>query len=210
LEKSDALDAMDTFYQQAYDLISSPKAKEAFALEKEPEVMREAYGKNQAGQRLLMARRMVEAGVRYVSVTYGGWDMHNQIAGGMRRDVPPLDQALATLIEDLDSRGLLSKTLVMVSSEFGRTPKINNDAGRDHWPKVFSIALAGGGMKRGYVHGSSDATGGEPDNDPLTVEDYAATIFNQIGIDPAKTLITPGGRPQAIVKDGHVVKELLA
>ena len=98
----------------------------------------------------------------------------------------------------------------MVNTEFGRTPKINATGGRDHWPKVFSIALAGGGVKRGYVHGSSDATGGEPDHDPLSVEDYAATLFHQIGIDPAKTLMSPGGRPQAIVKDGHVVKELLA
>jgi len=114
------------------------------------------------------------------------------------------------LIRDLDQRGLLDSTLVIVNTEFGRTPKINSTAGRDHWPKVFSIALAGGGVKRGYIHGSSDATGGEPDSDALSVEDYAATIYHQIGIDPAKTLMTPGGRPQFIVKDGHVVRELLA
>ena len=125
-QKSDNIAAMDTFYQRAYSLISSDKAREAFNIEAEDAAMRDRYGRNAAGQRLLMARRLVESGVRFVTVTYGGWDMHNQISAGMRRDMPPLDQALAALIEDLESRGLLSKTLVMVSSEFGRTPKINS------------------------------------------------------------------------------------
>jgi uncharacterized protein (DUF1501 family) len=113
------------------------------------------------------------------------------------------------LIRDLSDRGLLDSTLVMVTTEFGRTPKINKTAGRDHWPKVFSIALAGGGIKKGYVHGASDATGGEPDSDPLTVEDYAATIYHQMGIDPDKDLIAPGNRPLRIVNGGKVAKELL-
>ena len=210
LEKSDALDGMDSFYQRAYAMISSDKARAAFDIKAEPKKTRDDYGRNAAGQRMLLARRLVEAGVRFVSLTYGGWDHHDNIKRANGLQMPNFDKAYATLIRDLDERGLLDSTLVVVNTEFGRTPKINATGGRDHWPKVFSIALAGGGMKRGYVHGSSDATGGEPDNDPLKVEDYAATIFNQIGIDPAKTLITPGGRPQAIVKDGHVVKELLA
>ncbi len=141
--------AMDTFYQRAYSLISSPKAREAFNIDAEPAAIRDEYGRNEAGQRLLMARRLVAAGVRVVSVTYGGWDFHTQIVPGTRAQMPPFDQAFAALIRDLDRTGLLNDTIVMVSSEFGRTPKINKDAGRDHWPKVFSVVLAGGGFKAG-------------------------------------------------------------
>ena len=210
LEKSDALDGMDSFYQRAYAMISSEKARAAFDMKAEPAKLRDNYGRNPAGQRMLLARRLVEAGVRFVSLTYGSWDHHDNIKRANGTQMPNFDKAYAALIRDLDERGLLDSTLVVVNTEFGRTPKINGTAGRDHWPKVFSIALAGGGVKRGSVHGSSDATGGEPDSDPLSVEDYAATIFHQIGIDPDKTLMTPGGRPQYIVKDGHVVKDLLA
>jgi len=209
LEKNDVLDAMDTFYQQAYDLISSPKAKEAFALEKEPDVLRDAYGRNQAGQRLLMARRMVEAGVRYVSVTYGGWDMHTGIGGNIAKTLPSFDQAYSTLINDLDQRGMLDSTLVMVSSEFGRTPKINKDAGRDHWPRVFSVVFAGGGFKRGLVYGASSVTGDDVEDKPLSVENLAATLYNQIGIDPNGTLESDGGRPVKLVYNGTVMHELL-
>jgi hypothetical protein len=210
LEKSDALEGMDSFYERAYAMISSEKARAAFDIKAEDKKIRDNYGRNAAGQRMLLARRLVEAGVRFVSLTYGSWDHHDNIKRANGQQMPNFDKAFAALIRDLDERGLLDSTLVVVNTEFGRTPKINGTAGRDHWPKVFSIALAGGGMKRGYVHGSSDATGGEPDSNPLIAEDYAATIFNQIGIDSNKTLMTPGGRPQYIVKDGHVVKELLA
>jgi len=210
LEKSDALDGMDSFYQRAYAMISSDKARAAFDIKAEPARLRDRYGRNAAGQRMLLARRLVEAGVRFVSLTYGSWDHHDNIKRANDTQMPNFDQAFAALIGDLDERGLLDSTLVVVNTEFGRTPKINGNAGRDHWPRVFSIALAGGGMKRGYIHGASDATGSEPDSDPLSVEDYAATIFHQVGIDPEKRLMTPGGRPQAIVKDGKVVRELLA
>lgn len=210
LENSDSLVAMDSFYQKAYDLISSPKAKEAFALDKEPQVMKEAYGMNQAGQRLLMARRLVEAGVRFVSVTYGGWDMHTGIANGMSKQLPQFDQAYATLINDLDQRGLLDSTLVMISSEFGRTPKINKDAGRDHWPRVFSVVFAGGGFKRGHVYGSSDATGSDVDSNPLSIENLAATLYTQLGINPEAKLMASGGRPVSIVDKGQVISDLLA
>jgi Protein of unknown function (DUF1501) len=210
LEKSDSLDAMDSFYQAAYALVSSKEAREAFNLAAEPESIRTEYGINQAGQRMLMARRLVEAGVRYVSMTYGGWDMHYKIQENIARQVPAFDQAFAALIRDLDRRGLLDSTLIMVSSEFGRTPKINAQAGRDHWPKVFNVVFAGGGFKRGYVHGSSDPTGSEPDADPLTVENMAATVYHQLGIASEKKLIAPGNRPIDIVRNGTVVQELLA
>ncbi|HEY1109489.1 MAG TPA: DUF1501 domain-containing protein, partial [Opitutaceae bacterium] len=199
-----------SFYQRAYAMISSEKARAAFDIKAESKETRDKYGRNQAGQRMLLARRLVEAGVRFVSMTYGSWDHHDNIKRANGTQLPNFDKAYAALIADLDERGMLDDTLVIVNTEFGRTPKINATAGRDHWPKVFSIALAGGGVKRGYVHGASDATGGEPDRDPVSVEDYAATIFHQIGINPGKNLMTPGGRPQSIVKDGHVVKELLA
>jgi hypothetical protein len=210
IEGADAIASMNKFYQQAYDLVSSTQAREAFELDKEPEHIRNMYGQNQAGQRFLMARRLVEAGVRFVSVIYGGWDMHASIGAGIKSQLPAFDQAYAALINDLDQRGMLNDTIVMVSSEFGRTPKINKDAGRDHWPRVFSVAFAGGGFKRGYIHGSSDATASAPEEKPLTVENMAATIYNQLGIDPNKHLMADGGRPVSIVYNGQVENDLLA
>jgi hypothetical protein len=209
-EKSDQLEAMDTFYQRAYGMISSPAAREAFNIKAEPDPIRDEYGRNSAGQRMLLARRLVQAGVRFVSLTYGGWDMHANIAQGIRQQLPAFDQAFAALIRDLDRTGMLDSTLVMVSSEFGRTPKINTTAGRDHWPKVFSVVLAGGGIKKGSIYGSSDATATEPQDDPLTIEDLAYTLHHLLGIDPDKKLMAPGNRPVIIVDDGKLRKEMLA
>ena len=208
-EKSDSVKAMGSFYDRAYALISSQAAREAFNINAEPNEIRDKYGRHQAGQRMLMARRLVEAGVRFVSLTYGGWDFHDQIRNGMSSQVPAFDQGFSTLIEDLESRGLLDSTMVMVSSEFGRTPKINGTAGRDHWPKVFSVVLAGGGIKKGMIYGQSDATASEPEKDPLTVEDLATTIYHQLGIVAEKELMAPGNRPIEIVDGGKVIKELI-
>jgi len=207
---ADTVSAMDSFYERAYSLISSEKAREAFDIEKEDAAMRDRYGRNTAGQRLLLSRRLVEAGARFVSMTYGGWDMHQQITANFKSQMPPLDQALSVLIEDLDSRGMLDKTLVMVSSEFGRTPKINGDGGRDHWPKVFSVMLAGGGIKRGLVYGASDPTASEPELDPVNPADLATTIYHLLGIVADKELMSPGDRPIEIVDGGEVIKALLA
>ncbi len=209
LEKSDDLDAMDSFYKKAYAMISSKDAREAFNMNAESAATKEAYGVNSAGGRMLMARRLVEAGVRFVSLTYGGWDHHANVGREFTRQMPAFDQAFAALIHDLEQRKLLDSTLVMVSSEFGRTPKVNKDAGRDHWPRVFSIVLAGGGIKKGLIYGTSDSTGGEPNSDPLGIEDLSATIYHQLGIDPDKRLIAPGNRPIDIVRGGKVVHELL-
>jgi hypothetical protein len=208
-EKSDSLGAMDTFYSRAYGLISSEKAKNAFNINLEKPALRDAYGRNAAGQRFLLARRLVESGVRFVSLTYGGWDMHSGIKGGMGGQLPAFDQAFAMLVTDLVQRGLFDSTLIMVSSEFGRTPKINATAGRDHWPKVFSVLLAGGGIKKGLVYGTSDATATEPEDDPLNVEDLAMTVYHQIGINAEKKLMAPGNRPIDIVREGKVRKELI-
>lgn len=209
-EKSDALDAVDTFYQRAYDLISSEKAREAFDITKETDQVRDTYGKNTAGMRLLLCRRLVEAGVRFVTTTYGGWDMHDNIHASMNGQVPAFDQAYAALIRDLEQRGLLDSTMVVIASEFGRTPKINGTAGRDHWPKVFSVVMAGGGIRKGIVYGSSDATASEPDENPLSVADWATTIYDRMGINADKELMAPGDRPIEIVDGGNVIKDLLA
>src|SRR5437660_2694807 len=210
LEKSDALTGMDSFYQRAYSMMSSDQARAAFDLKNEPDKLRDEYGRNAAGQRLLLARRLVTAGVRFVSLTYGGWDMHSGIKGSILGQLPQFDQAYAALIRDLDRTGQLDSTLVMISSEFGRTPKINGTAGRDHWPKVFSVVLAGGGIKKGFAYGTSDATASEPENDPLTVEDLAATVYKQLGIDHEKKLMAPGNRPIDIVREAKIRKELIA
>ena len=209
-EKSDDLTAMDTFYDRAYSLISSPAAREAFDIEKEPAQIRDEYGRNTAGARMLLARRLVQAGVRLVNLTYGGWDMHNSIVAGFRGQMPAFDQAFSTLINDLDRTGLLKETLVMVSSEFGRTPKINAQAGRDHYPKVFSVVLAGGGIKGGYIHGSSNSTASEPEEMAMGPEDLFTTVYHCMGIVADKELMAPGDRPIEIVDGGKVVKDLLA
>lgn len=209
-QKSDSIDAVDTFYQRAYAMVNSQKAREAFDLNKEDAKIRDEYGRNQAGSRLLLCRRMVEAGVRFVTTTYGGWDHHDNIKNGITRQVPPFDQAYATLIRDLERRGLLDSTMVVLASEFGRTPKINGTSGRDHWPKVFSVVMAGGGIKRGIVYGSSNATASEPEENALGVEDWATTIYHCIGINADKELMAPGDRPIEIVDGGKVRKELLA
>jgi uncharacterized protein (DUF1501 family) len=135
--------------------------------------------------------------------------MHANITPGMKQQMPALDQALAALITDLDSRGLLERTLVMVSSEFGRTPRINPDAGRDHWPRVFSVLLAGGGIRGGMIHGMSNATASEPEEDPVGHEDLATTMYHLLGIVADKELMAPGDRPIEIVDGGQVIKPLL-
>ena len=209
-EKSDAIGAMDSFQQAAYGLVSSAKAREAFDLSKESDKLRDEYGRNTAGQRFLLARRLVEAGVRMVSVTFGSWDHHSNIKGSFDGQAPSFDQAFARLITDLQDRGMLKRTLVLVSSEFGRTPKINGTNGRDHWPRVFSVAMAGGGMKEGYIHGASDALGGEPDRDAVGPEDLAKTMYRVLGINAEKRIMSEGGRPIDIVNGGRVMTDWLA
>jgi hypothetical protein len=217
-ESDDSLTTMDSFYQRAYGLLSSTEARESFSLKGETDQTKTLYGMigeglgvyRSAGARFLVARRLVEAGARFVTVSFGAWDTHAYHYRGIEAQMPDLDRAFAGLITDLDQRGMLDSTLVVVNSEFGRTPKVNAGGGRDHWPRVFSIILAGGGIKRGQVFGASDALAAEPDRSPLGVEDYAHTIYHLLGIDARKDLMSPGNRPQAIVMNGQVVKGLLA
>lgn len=206
----DAVKAMDSFYNDAYNMVSSTQARESFELSKEPDAVRDAYGRNAAGQRLLLARRLVEAGVRMVTVSYGSWDHHSNIKSSFEQNMRNFDKAFAMFIQDLKQRGLLSSTLVMVTSEFGRTPKINNTNGRDHWPRVFSTVLAGGGIKAGYAHGTSDALAAEPDSDPVTPQQFAATMFHLMGINPRKKLMTPDLRPVEIVYEAQPIEQIIA
>lgn len=226
LEKSSALDAMDAFNERAYAMVSSVKAREAFNLDAEPASVKAAYGVTSggagrggavgfgrgggAGPRLLVARRLIEAGVRFVSLTYGAWDTHVYHFRTMGFMVPQFDRAFAALIRDLSDRGMLESTLVIITTEFGRTPKVNTGSGRDHWPKVFSLALAGGGIKQGQVYGSSNAIAAEPEDNPLSPEDLATTLYHQLGIEATKELLAPGNRPIRIVNEGKVINDLLA
>ncbi len=209
-EKSDGLAAMDSFYNAAYNLISSTQAREAFNLNAESDKLRDEYGRNAAGQRFLLARRLVEAGTRMVSVNYGSWDHHSNIKGSFDGQAPQFNVAFARLIKDLDERGMLDTTLVLVSSEFGRTPKINSTNGRDHYPRVFSVAMAGGGVKKGFVYGKSDALGGEPDENPVGPEDLARTMYRLLGINASKRIIVENVRPVDIVNGGRLINELIA
>jgi hypothetical protein len=209
LEKSGVVEGMDYFYQKALDLVSSPQAKQAFDLGAEPDQLRDAYGRTTAGQGALLARRLVEAGVRLVTVFHGGYDTHTDNDKLNKNLYPEFDQAFATLLEDMGQRGLLETTLVLAMGEFGRTPKINYSAGRDHWPGVFSIAAAGAGVPGGQVIGSTDARAGEPKDRPVSIEDLGATVYKKLGIDYTQVYHT-NGRPVKINDGGQPIAELFA
>jgi hypothetical protein len=209
-QKSDKLDSLNNFYENAFDLMNSDKAIEAFDLNREDEKTKEIYGKNSAGMRLLLSRRLVEAGVRFVTVTYGGWDHHDKIADNISRQLPSFDKAFAALINDLENRGMLESTLVCIATEFGRTPKINPTAGRDHWPRVFSTVMSGGGVKQGFVYGSSNETASEPSDNMVSIEDWGATIYHLLGINYNNHLLAPGNRPVKIIDNGNHIAEILS
>ena len=199
----------DQYHAQGLDLVSSRAAQEAFDIEREAEKVRESYGRNDFGQRLLLARRLVEVGVGFVTVYYGGWDHHTKIFEAYRGDhLKRFDQGLAALIADLDERGLLDRTLVVALGEFGRTPKVNKDAGRDHWPGAMSVLMAGAGIPRGQVVGATDAKGYYAAENVLRPEDFAATLYTKMGIDPAQVLHTATGRPVQLVNGGRPIREL--
>ena len=215
----DQLNTQDEFFAQAQTLLTSPKAQAAFSLNDEPEHIRKLYGTGYrlkarnapaaVNERLLLSRRLVEAGVRFVTIDYGGWDSHSNIKADFEDKAPPLDHAIAGLLTDLDQRGLLDSTLVMITSEFGRTPKVNNDNGRDHWARSYSMVLAGGGIQRGLIYGASDATASEPARDPVPLEDFLHTVYHQLGINADAELLAFGTRPIEIVNGGKLVKGLL-
>jgi uncharacterized protein (DUF1501 family) len=192
-------------------LLSSTEAREAFDLKKETNELKDAYGRNNFGQSLLLSRRLVEAGVRFSTVTLGGWDNHsnifNALGGG---HLPMFDQSMATFLSDLAQRGLLSRTLVVVMGEFGRTPIVNRDAGRDHYSRVFSMMLAGGGIKGGNVVGASDSKGMEPAADLVRPEDIAATIYHCLGIDYTQSIASPEGIRITLARGGTHIHKAMA
>jgi hypothetical protein len=204
-------------YEQAFTLLRSERVRRAFDVSREPEPVRERYGRNKHGQSVLLARRLVEAGVRFVTVFDGvhngqdaNWDSHEKLFARHRDHLlPPADQAFAALVEDLDQRGLLQETLVVAMGEFGRTPKINAGGGRDHWPDGYSVALAGGGVKGGIVYGASDADGGYPAADPVSPGDLAATLFWRFGLDWKTEMRDGTGRPFPAA-DGEPLRKLFA
>ena len=218
------LDTMDGFYGKAHELLTSADAQKAFTFEGETDETFELYGSTVTGgvrgpdgryhpkglaERLIMARRLVEAGARFVTVSYGAWDSHIDVKKNCIDQMAPLDQAIAGLVTDLDRRGLLDTTLFWVTTEFGRTPKINKDSGRDHWARCYSNLLAGGGFHKGLIYGASDSTAAEPARDAVTLEDLMFTVYHQLGIDADKELVAFGTRPIEIIKDGKLVKGLI-
>ena len=210
----------DPGFEQAFRLIASPEAKAAFDLNAEPRPVRQKYGNKTIGQCCLLARRLVERGVPFVTVNNRGWDTHNDLYTRLKEGytgarvgvglIPSLDLALSALMDDLRERGLLDETLIVVMGEFGRTPKLNTQGGRDHWPRVFSVALAGGGIRGGQVIGASDAVGEVPHDRPVTPGDLVCTIYTLLGIDPTAELHTADGRPVRVAPYGStVISELL-
>ena len=200
---------VDAFSQRAIDLMTSAAAKKAFDVSAESPELRDAYGRTTLGQSCLMARRLVEAGVRCVTVNHANWDTHYNNFAVLKKDLlPQFDAAMSTLFQDLSDRGMLGRTLVVVTGEFGRTPRVNKDAGRDHWSKCFTVCLGGGGIVGGRVIGKSDKHAEEPAESPYGPEDLAATMYHLLGIDPTEELTTPDGRPVAITNKGRVIKDL--
>jgi len=215
-----AIAEMSQMHQKAFDLLHSESSRAAFALEKEPAALREAYGPHKFGQSVLLARRLIEAGTRLVQVNWPRegdaevkgsplWDTHSNNAGRVR-DVlcPQFDLTFATLVNDLAQRGLLDETLVVVMGEFGRTPKINASGGRDHWGSVFSVVMAGAGIEGGQIIGASDRLGAVPDSRPVRPPDLAATIFHLLGVDPAGEFVDALNRPRRLTSNGTMLGEL--
>lgn len=211
-----SLAALDDFQHQAFDLLTTDAAQRAFQLDAEPAETRERYGRNIYGQSVLLARRLIEAGTRVVTMSWAPdanatWDTHGGNFAKLRNPLlPQFDAACSSLLDDLDQRGLLERTLVAVLGDFGRTPKINAGAGRDHWNACYSILLAGGGIKAGYVHGASDRSGALPLESPVSPADIVATIYRLLGIDPQTLIYDALHRPHTISPNGRVVHELIA
>lgn len=209
-ETSPVLKARDAFYEKAHALITSPAAKRAFALDQEPERVRDRYGRTPFGQSCLLARRLVESGVHFVTVTDGGWDTHqNNFKALKERKLPPLDRGYSALLQDLHDRGLLDNTLVVWFGDFGRTPKINPSAGRDHWATAGVACMGGGGVKTGQVVGATNALGEFVTDNPVTPQDLAATVYHTLGVPLDRWYRTRDGRPIELVPEGKPVKQLV-
>jgi uncharacterized protein (DUF1501 family) len=200
----------DAFTQRAFEMVTSPAARRAFAIGEESDRLRDQYGRNRLGQSMLLARRLIEAGVTFVTVDAGGWDTHaNNFEALKRRKLPEFDTAWAALLQDMHARGQLHNTLVLVWGEFGRTPRVNTNSGRDHWPGALSVVLAGGGLRTGQAVGVTDARAEYPRERPLSPEDVLATMYQVLGIDPNIEYHNDAQRPIKILNGGTPVRELV-
>ncbi len=206
VDKSGGMRGIDDFHRQAVDVIRG-QAKEAFDLAQEDEKLRESYGPG-LGQELLLARRLCERGAGFVTLNNGYWDHHDGILPGIKKLCPPLDQAVAAYLADVESRGLLDDILLVITSEFGRSPRINGGPGRDHWGPLNNFVVIGGGLKMGQVVGASDSKGAYPTERPVTPQDYMATIFRVLGVDKKLQYVDPAGRPRSMVENGTAIEEL--
>jgi hypothetical protein len=202
--------AFDEFYDQGFKLISSPEAQAAFDIEREEESVRNRFGRNAFGQRALLARRLVQAGVPFITLYEGGWDHHVDIFPALNKRLPAFESSIAALIADLEEQGMLDRTLVVVLGEFGRTPKINDRKGRDHWSNAMSVMFAGGGVQGGQAIGATDKQGYSAVENVLAPENFVSTIYEKLGIDPGQMLRHPDGRPIHLVRDPKPIKELMA
>ena len=210
-ESAPVVRARDTFYEKAHALITSPAAKKAFALEDESAKARDRYGRHTLGQSCLLARRLIEGGVHFVTVTDGGWDTHqNNFKSLKERKLPPLDQAYSALLADLSERGLLESTLVVWFGDFGRTPKINPSAGRDHWATAGCACMGGGGVKLGQVVGATNALGEFVIDSPASPQDLAATIYYTLGVPLNTWYRAQDGRPIELVPEGKPIRQLVS
>ena len=201
--------AADDFYQQGMQLVTSPEAQAAFDIHREPDEVRDAFGRHPFGQRALLARRLVDAGVPFVTLYHGGWDHHRDIFNSFDSKMPPFEATVAALVEDLKRSGRLERTLVIALGEFGRTPKVNSRGGRDHWSNAMSVMFAGGGTPGGMVVGATDRDGYAAVERVLAPENFVSTVYRKLGIDPGKVLHTPQGRPTHLVSDETPIAELM-
>jgi len=208
VEGNDQIATYDEFHQKAAQMVLSPEAQSAFDIDKESEKLRDTYGRHEFGQSCLLARRLVEKGVRFVTVNYAGWDHHAKIFESLDKKLPQFDQGFAALINDLHERGTINDTLVVCMGEFGRTPKVNKDAGRDHWGHAGVMLFAGAGVRGGKIIGATDKTGSQVTDRPVRPEDVCCTVYEALGIDPHKELRTPEGRPVSILDHGATIHEL--
>jgi Protein of unknown function (DUF1501) len=210
LDSADVMAGLDRFHRQAAEILLSDRVRAALDLSREPDMVRDAYGRTRLGQAALAARRLIEAGARFVSLGFGGWDTHANNFRVLRdRLLPPLDRAISTLIRDLAARGLLDETVVVCAGEFGRTPRVNGTAGRDHWARSMAVLLAGGGFPGGAVYGSTDDRGTAPARDACSPDDLAATLFRRLGFGPGHELGSAGGRPISIFREGRCLEPLV-
>jgi hypothetical protein len=209
IDESGVMEGLTTFKAQALEMVTGNRMREAFDLGTEPAALRDRYGRHRYGQSALLARRLIEAGARCVNINTGNWDHHNDIAKGLDEHLPPLDRAMATLVEDLHERGLLNDVVIYCVGEFGRTPRMNGHAGRDHWSDCFSVMLAGGGIQGGRVVGASEKWGGGVKDRLVTPLDLLATIYKLLGIPLDTHYDDSSGRPVSIVGSGRPIEELL-